>query len=74
MIEYLAAKRLPEDPVSHPCVIKAATKLFLDARGTLWANDATGRPTWRIPPIGERRTLVQEAMSNLLCPSGERLY
>ena len=74
MIDYLAAKRLLEDPASHPRVIKAATKLFLDARGTLWANDATRRPTQRIPSIGERCTLVEEAMSNLLYPSGERLY
>ena len=74
MIDYLAVKYLPEDLASHPRVIKAATKLFLDARGTLWANDATRRPTRRIPPIGERRTLVEEAMSNLLYPSGECLY
>ena len=73
-MEYLAAKRLPENPASHPRVLKAATKLFLDARGTLWANDATGRPTRRIPPIGERCTLVEEAMFNLLYPSGEHLY
>ena len=72
--KYLAAKRLPEDSASHPRVIKAATKLFLDEQGTLWANDATGWPTRRIPPIGERRSLVEEAMSNLLYPSGERLY
>ena len=53
VIEYLAAKCLPEDSASHPRVIKAAMKLFLDARGTPWANDATGQPTRRIPPIGE---------------------
>ena len=65
MIEYQAAKRLPEDP-AHPQVIKAASKLFLDVRGTLWANDAIKRPTERITPIGKSRTPVEEAMSNLL--------
>ena len=74
MIEYLAAKHLQEDPASHPLVIKDATKLLLDAQGTLWANDATGRPTRCIPPIGERCTLVEEAMSILPYPSGEHLY
>ena len=74
MTEYLAAKQLPEDPASHARVIKAAIKLFLDTRGTLWANDATERPTQHILPIGERHKLVEEAMSCLLYPSGEHLY
>ena len=74
VINYLAAKHLPEDPASYPHIIKAATKLFLDPQGALWANYATRRPTRRIPPIGERCTLVEEAMSNLLYPSGEHLY
>lgn len=74
VVDYLATKQLPGDADLHPRIIKSACKLYCDARGTLWAKDAWGRPTRRIPPIGERRQIILEAMRNLLYPGGERLY
>ena len=74
VIDFLARRTLPHDQTMHPRIIRAATKLFCDARGQLWAKDANGHPTRRIPPIGERESIVKEAMANLLYPSGERVY
>ena len=74
VVDYLAIRSLPADEAEHPRVVKAANKIYCDPRGVLWAHDHTGRPTRRIPPIGERRAIIEESMANLLYPSGERLY
>ena len=74
VVDYLAIRSLPTDEAEHPRVVKAASKIHCDPRGVLWAHDHTGRPTRRIPPIGERRAIITESMANLLYPSGERLY
>ena len=71
MVDYLATQHLPTDETEHSRVVKAAKKLFFNPRGVLWVQDLTGRPTQRVPPIGESRAIIEEAMTNFLYPSGE---
>ena len=74
VITFLASGKLPTDTATHQRILRAAMKLHCDARGQLWAKDINGNPTRRIPAIGDREAIIKEAMSNLLYPSGQRVY
>ena len=60
LLEYVATGR-PPPKAAYPRVLRAAAWLHLDSRGGLWALEAAGGQR-RIPPLGERPGLLQEAL------------
>lgn len=72
LLEYVATGR-PPSKAAYPRVLRAAAWLHMDTKGRLWALDDAGGQR-RIPPLGERPGLLQEALQNTAFPSGAVLY